>query len=189
MNKILNSYDPYISDRRKEELKKDPFSTYILNNNSVVVETLFYPSKNLPSNFPISTPFTFPFLDGKVCLTYDKMGWWNPLGGHIDNNETWKEALKREAREEAGVTIINILIIGYIFVEHIAGRTDLRYPSKAIIPITLSKILDYSSKWERKETKRRKLFSVENAQRVLKKRRDNNQMLEIFSHIVVNYLK
>lgn len=113
----------------------------------------------------------------------------DPLGGHIDNDETWQEALKREAREEAGVTIINILVIGYIFIEHIARKTDLRYPSKAIIPITFSKILDYSSKWERKETKKRKLFSVENAQRVLKKRKDNNQMLEIFNHIIVNYLK
>lgn len=189
MNKILNNFDPFISDGHKNGLKKDQFSTYILTNDNVAAETLFYPSENLPFNLPISTPFTFPFLDRNICLTYDKMGWWNPLGGHIDNDETWQEALKREAREEAGVTIINILVIGYIFIEHIARKTDLRYPSKAIIPITFSKILDYSSKWERKETKKRKLFSVENAQRVLKKRKDNNQMLEIFNHIIVNYLK
>lgn len=189
MKKVFNNYDHLISDRNKQELKNNHFSTYILINDNLVSKTLFYPSKKLPSMFPISTPFTFPFLDDKVCLAYDKMSWWNPLGGHIDHNETWKEALKREAKEEAGVTIINLLIVGYILVERIAGKSDLKYPSKTIIPITLSRILDYSSKWKRKETKRRKLFSIENAQRVFKKRKDNNQMLEIFKYVVINYLK
>ncbi len=38
-------------------------------------------------------------------LTLDKNGWWNPLGGHIEKKEAWREvpeqSLIREFKEEA----------------------------------------------------------------------------------------
>jgi len=42
----------------------------------------------------------------KVLLVHHKkLGKWLPFGGHIDDNETPDDALRREAREELGIEI------------------------------------------------------------------------------------
>jgi len=165
--------------------KGNSFSTYILEKDRMKARAVFYPSKKLPS-LPITTPFTFPFGIDEVCLSLDKMGWWNPLGGHVELDETWEEALKREAEEEAGVEIKSIKIVGYVKIDHTPKSETGSYPKVSIIPITVSKINRYLPKWKSMETKKRGLFAFDVAIELLTKRADNNQVLEIFSYIINN---
>lgn len=160
------------------------FSTYMLKNKDIIAKTLFYPADELPSELSITTPFTFPIKNNSVYLSLDKMGWWNPLGGHLNENETWQKALIREAMEEAGVLVDNIRIVGYIFIEHLSENKNSKYPSKSIIPMTISKPMDYLKEWQKQETRDRGIFTFNEAVDLLKKREDNNQMLEIFQYII-----
>lgn len=166
-------------------IKQNSFSTYILKKGKMKASTVFFPDENLP-NLPITTPFTFPFLNNKVCLSLDKMGWWNPLGGHIEPDETWEEALKREAWEEAGAEIKNIRVVGYVKIEHFPESEIGIYPKVSLLPITVSTINEYLEEWKSMETKERGLFLYDGAIELLGKRTDNNQMLEIFSYIINN---
>ena len=162
---------------------KKHYPPYILKNGDIRAETTFFPSNKLPRNIPISTPFTFPFYKNKVYLCLDKTGWWNPLGGHINKGETWQEAVTREAREEAGVIVDDIRIVGYIYVKHLTNTTDPRHPPESIMPATVSKVVGYLSSWQRHETIERGIFTTGEAVELFKKRDDNNQMLEVFEYI------
>lgn len=165
-------------------MKKDnKFSEYILKTKTSKVSTLFYPSKILPAELPITTPFTFPIEGEYVYLCLDKMGWWNPLGGHIEQNESWKDTITREAYEEAGVIISNPEPIGYILAQRISGN-DTRHPKKSVLPITVSKVDEYIKDWKNFETKARGKFGFKEALELFKMREDNNQMLEIFKYII-----
>lgn len=171
------------------QLKDKKYSLYMLKQGDVRAKALFHPADKLPKDIPISTPFTFPFKQNKVYLCLDKMGWWNSLGGHIDDGETWQEAVTREAKEEAGVIIDNIKVVGYIYIEHLNTTLDAKYPRESIIPITISKTTKYLKSWQKAETKERGVFTLKEAAKLFKKREDNNQMLEIFEYIVNNFIK
>lgn len=69
------------------------FSEYILEHPDSRASAIFHPSITLPVNIPITTPFTFPISGRYVYLCLDKMGWWNPLGGHNDNKYPLKSIL------------------------------------------------------------------------------------------------
>lgn len=158
------------------------FSTYTLNTSISKVEFVFIPSRSLP-DLPISTPFTFPKYGTKYMLSLDKMGWWNPLGGHIDSNESWEQALVREAYEEAGVTIKDITVFGYVLATTIEKTAETKYPERCILPFTYSNIINIDSNWTPRETTCRSLLYVEEILEKLKLRDDSNQMYEIFSYL------
>lgn len=160
------------------------YSPYTLVKDRNISSAKFFPSVDLDFDLPVTTPLTFSFLREKVVLAYDKMGWWNPLGGHIEEGETWQDALLRESIEEGGVVIKDLEIIGYILIERLVEAGNQRYPKKSIIPITKSEIAEYLPNWTPQETKKRSLFSINEARNVLKLRSDNSQMLEIYNYII-----
>lgn len=172
LNKLLKKY------------REVRFSPYTLVKDNNISRARFFPSVDLESDLPVTTPFTFPFIRNKVVLAYDKMGWWNPLGGHIEKGETWQEAILRESKEEGGVVIKDLEIIGYILIERLVEYGKQKYPTKSIIPVTKSVVAEYLSNWTPQETKERGLFSINKARDVLKRRTDNNQMLEIYNYII-----
>lgn len=48
----------------------------------------------------------FVFAKGKVLLIHhSKLDLWLPIGGHIEKNETFDEAMKREIKEETNLDI------------------------------------------------------------------------------------
>lgn len=165
--------------------KPDHFSPYTLINGSTISRAVFFPSIELANNTPVSTPFTFPFKEKNVVLALDKMNWWNPVGGHIERDETWKDTLVREAKEEAGIDIVDISVVGYIKIERLRGDNQ-KYPPISIIPITTSRVIKYQDKWTPMETKKRGLFKINHAKKMLRLRSDNGQMAEIFDYIT-NY--
>lgn len=165
------------------------FSTYIINLGKIKAEAVFVPSKTLPKKIPITTPFTFPITDNNnFVLARDKMNWWNPLGGHIEKGENWKDTMIREAQEEGGVIISNIKIVGYVLIKQLTKDPNNKYPDISQIPITISKAITVIKNWIPMETFERKIFNIAGVKSVLKKRNDNNQMYEIFQFVVDNYL-
>jgi len=159
------------------------YNHYKIEKGNIVADTVFIPDSNLP-NISISTPFTFPIYKDKFVLAKDKMGWWNPLGGHIDKNETWEQALVRESYEEAGVKINNIKIFGYIKITKLLDHPDNKYPNITQIPMTTSNVMEFDEDWINMETSERIITDKETVKQLLNKRTDNAQMLQIFEYLI-----
>ncbi|HOX96630.1 MAG TPA: NUDIX hydrolase [Candidatus Woesebacteria bacterium] len=164
-------------------LQQGKFIPYTIRKGNLTADVVFHPSKILPSDIYISTPLTFSENDKGILLTFDKNGWWNPLGGHIENGETWQETLQREAQEEGGVEINNIRVFGYIKVTNLTGQAISEFPPVSQIPLTTSHITQYHKKWIPLETTNRQFFNPKNAYTVLQERTDNGQMLQIYSYL------
>jgi ADP-ribose pyrophosphatase YjhB (NUDIX family) len=76
-------------------------------------EVMFHPANTLPNNPDnITSVMGAVFNDGNLLLTKPIRGWGLP-GGHIEDNESPEECLKRECIEEADVEIGNLKLIGY----------------------------------------------------------------------------
>ncbi len=165
------------------------FSKYLINNDERKASFQFVASDKLPSEIPISTPFTFPFIGTKVVLCLDKNNWWNPLGGHMEKGENYKDTIFRESMEEAGVLISkeSIKVIGYIKNINTRNSPSSEYQAENIIPITTSSVVSVDSQWKPLETFERGLFSFKDALNLMSIRNDNHQMLEILEFIVKNY--
>lgn len=163
------------------------YKKYTIKTKKFEVETQFTTDLGLIDTLPISTPFTFAIYKDMLVLAYDKNGWWNPLGGHIEKNETWKEALKREAQEEAGVVINDIKHIGNIVATHVGGTLPTKYPAVSILPITMAKVEEIHN-WLPRETSKRGLFDGLGAAFVLGQRTDNSQILEIFQQHISEFV-
>lgn len=161
------------------------FSSYQIINETRNSTFQFFPCRKLPSKYPITTPFTFPFIGKEVVLCFDKNNQWNPLGGHMEPNENYQDTLIRESNEEAGVTIqrSSIKTIGYILNTNLESHTPSKYPSLNILPITISFISEIDRKWKPLETKERGVFRRKKAVELMKSRNDNHQMEEILEYV------
>ncbi|MBI5126592.1 MAG: NUDIX domain-containing protein [Candidatus Taylorbacteria bacterium] len=158
------------------------YTLFTFTTKGVTYTSQFVESHTLPEGAYITTPFNFPFLSNRVMLILDKNNWWNPLGGHRENNETWQETLHREVQEEGGVKIAHVVVVGYIKISHADPSSP--YPMDSILPITYSSIVSIDSEWKPLETKERRLLSKDDASALLALRTDNNQILEIFNYIL-----
>lgn len=161
------------------------FPLYTFNKKGVDYACGFVAADAIPEEANVTTPFTFPFsTDGEVVLIFDKHGWWNPLGGHPEEGETWPEAMEREAKEEGGLEITEPKLFGYMTIEH--NDESSPYPPKSVLPFTYSTIANMLSddEWEQHEVTERKVFTTEDAIAALKEREDNDLMLEIFKYLL-----
>ncbi len=61
----------------------------------------------------------------------DRKDMYNPIGGHIEENENIIENTKKEAMEEAGVNLISPKIRGIINVNSFAGKNIMLFVVKA----------------------------------------------------------
>ncbi len=83
------------------------YSVYTIRKPYIIAKTVFVPSKFLPKDLPITTPFTFPLYDEKYFLAFDKNGWWNPLGGHVEEGE---EKIQKKNMAIYNITMKRIFI-------------------------------------------------------------------------------
>ncbi|WP_243387473.1 NUDIX hydrolase [Bacillus kexueae] len=74
-------------------------------------------SNKLPSRKKITSVHGFCFKDGQLLLVKLSHRGWDFPGGHIENEETPEECMKREAYEEGYVTG-KCSLLGYIIVDH-----------------------------------------------------------------------
>lgn len=182
----FSEFDIKFISRKLEMLEQSllTFSPYLLNKKGIYSSAKFVPSVDLPIDRIVTTPLTFPFTEEEqLLLAKDKSGWWNPVGGHIESNESIGETLEREADEEAGASISNHKLIGYAVIEQLNFDFSSKYPPVSIIPFYISRLLSVRDDWTPLETYERKLFTVEEALTKLAKRDDNNQMYEILDYV------
>lgn len=185
---VFTEADIKFIEEKIEELEKSllTFSPYLLSKKGLYSKATFIPSVDLPKDLTVTTPLTFPFTeDDKVLLAKDKSGWWNPVGGHIEEGETIDDTLLREADEEAGAVISDNKLVGYALIEQLNFDFESKYPPVSIIPFYISKLVSLREDWKPLETYQRKVFTVDEALVELKKRDDNNQMFEILSYIKI----
>ncbi len=156
------------------------FSVFKIQKNGGEAKAQFVQNTELPSEIPVSTPFTFPFFENReVVLCKDKNGWWNPLGGHIESGESWEQAVIREAYEEAGVEIGNLVLFGYVRVKQ-SNMGISGYPPVSVLPFTTSGVIRINEYWQPRETLDRIVCDFQSAFNLFQLREDNRQMEEIF---------
>ncbi len=161
---------------------------YTKRNKSSYTKFTYFPEKSFPKNIPISTPLTFAFAGENLILTKKKNGWWDILGGKIEGRETWEDALKREAVEEAGVEIDFIEVVGYVLAENFGDKNETVFEGKTILPITMSFVQKIVRDWNPLETLGREMFNRKEALKELSKRKDDGQLVEIAKD-VFNFFK
>jgi len=158
-------------------------------HGEVVTEYTFVESDSLPEDIPVSTPFTFPFVGSDVVLELDKQDWWNPPGGKLEPGESWEQAVKRETREEVGVEIDQLAVIGYVLAKSSGDLSQAKFPAVTMLPFTISFVTKIDSGWTPRETKARKIFTQSEATKVLSVRPDAQQMQRIFEYANVWWQK
>jgi len=152
---------------------------YIKKNKNSFVEFTYFPEKKFPKNIPISTPLTFAFVGENLILTKKKNGWWDILGGKIEKDETWIDALKREAKEEAGIEIDFVEVAGYVLAENFGDKKETYFEGKTIMPVTISFVQKIDKSWLPRETLEREIFKRKEVLKLFLERDDNNQLFEI----------
>lgn len=159
---------------------------YIRKIGGIKTEFEFVLSKScrLDSDLPVSTPMTFAFVGQNLILLEKNTGWWDVPGGKIEGSETWKEALIRESKEEAGVLIDHVTTIGYV---KATNRGDKKFPRENILPVTISFVKEVYNIKLAKEIVQRQALKRSEAKEVLDKREDNGQLSEIFDYVIEYY--
>ena len=167
------------------------YSTYQIVNENRQSVFKFFPKSYLPSKYPITTPFTFPFIGEDVVLCLDKNNQWNPLGGHMEDGEDYIDTIIRESKEEVGVIVSKptIEVVGYILNKNLKNPELSEYPAQGILPITTSFVKNTILNWIPMETKRRGIFRRHRALELMRQRDDNQQMFEILEYVYKKFDK
>lgn len=86
------------------------------------------------------------FRENKILVVYidnEKRKTWDIPGGHLENNESPKEALKREICEEARASIKNIKLLGYLESDAYKEKSYI-----AIFTADIKKLYSFKSSYE-----------------------------------------
>ncbi len=162
---------------------------YQTEENGIKTEYIFFEGSHLPENVPISTPLTFAFIGENLVIVKKKNGWWDVVGGKIEQGETWQDALKREAYEEAGILIDNIETIGYVLVTNSGNESKFRFPKENVIPVTFSFVKEVDQSWQPRETFERDALQKDEVRKLFALRSDNNQLLNMYNFVLSEYKK
>lgn len=118
-------------------MKKDTFPKDFLEDSQT--EFSFIPSHALPKDLSLTAVLLLCFQNDNVLLVHVPRGW-GIVAGHIEKGETAEEAAKREALEEAGITINSLNLIGYLKAKkYKKNKLNSRYPLNSAIPVFVSK--------------------------------------------------
>ncbi|WP_456278970.1 NUDIX hydrolase [Bacillus sp. AK128] len=92
-------------------------TTIYVNWGEGKIKLTWKPEKLLPPRELITSVHGFCFRDGNILLVNLSNRGWDFPGGHIENEETPEDCLKREAYEEGYVTG-SCSLLGHIIVDH-----------------------------------------------------------------------
>ena len=109
-------------------------------------------SSKLPSEqSTITSVMCAVFSNNKILLVKPKRGWGLP-GGHVENDESPIDAIKRECAEEAAIEIINIKLIGFWEANKIVElEANKQYPKRGyqlLFMADLDKMHEFKSIFE-----------------------------------------
>jgi 8-oxo-dGTP diphosphatase len=95
------------------------------------VKTVFNPG--MPPLELVSNINIVPYDNTGWLIVRHKIGWWGIVGGTLEPNETYHNALERELIEEAGCKLIDYKVFGALRMEFF---TDKPYRSHLPFPIS-----------------------------------------------------
>jgi len=83
-----------------------------------------------PPRAHITAVHCLAFDGDDVCLALHVTRGWTIPGGHVENDESAEEAMRREALEEAGIAVGSLIVVAYERIQ-IRGTPppDFRYPN------------------------------------------------------------
>ncbi len=162
---------------------------YQTEDNGVKTEFVFFEARNLPEGLPVSTPLSFAFIGQNLVIVKKKNGWWDIVGGKIEQGETWEDALKREAHEEAGIFIDHIETIGYVLATNSGDESKFKFAKKNVMPVTMSFVREVDRSWQPKETLERDALQKDEARKLFSQRSDNDQLLDMYNFVLSEYKK
>lgn len=160
---------------------------YIKKQDGLQTEFEFFAANDLPKDIPISAPITFAFIGQNLVIVQKQNAWWDVPGGKIEKDESWVDALKREANEEAGIIIDNIRIVGYIMAKNTGKLNSSVHPKVNILPVTVSFVRSVNYNWNKKETINRDAPARDEVKELFKLRKDSGQLLEIFDYVIDDF--
>lgn len=169
-----------IKNEIKEYIKKQATGTTKFNfqktNNSDETENL---------NIKVSAVLSFVILGDELVIIKNKNKEWDIPGGKIEKGESWKNAVIREIKEEAGVVIKenSMELLGYFLAENSDDNEDTTFPKKSLMPLYLSYTDEVISLWKKQETLDRKLVKFKELEDYFKARDDNGQLLNISKYV------
>ncbi len=104
---------------------------------------------------PLPAALVFPFYGDRVVLAdIENRGWCIP-SGHIEPGETAEQAVRREAWEEAGVTLSRVAYIGYFVLTQI-GADEVRHA-----PTFIAEVANFAEVPEGSESRGMQMANVE----------------------------
>lgn len=156
------------------------FTTHTKHLNKSTSNFTFVPEVDFPADLQVSTPMNFVFICSELVMSKDKDLKWNIVCGKKEEGETWQESLIRETKEEVGIIVNDLFVVGYMLCENDEKSI---FPSKTYFPVCYSFASRVIDDWQPKETKKRDWFSGEHSIENLQTRDDNNQLLEIYEYI------
>lgn len=134
---------------------------------------------DIPGN--IQAALSFTMIGDALVLTKKKNGWWDIVGGKIEEGESIKETLYRENLEEAGVHINtkNMFLVGYIKAENMTSNKSV-FSKTNYMPVFVTFVEYVDREWKhKKETVTRGVFSFKKATKLFEERGDNGQLQEV----------
>jgi 8-oxo-dGTP pyrophosphatase MutT (NUDIX family) len=128
----------------------------------------------------VSTAHCLAFDDeGRIVLAHHVARQWTIPGGHLDPGETVEEALRREAREEAGIEISSPTLIAVERIERIAGpAVSERYTNPAHQTFFAARLVSIDAPTALEECTESRLFAPDEARAAPGWVQDNRELYE-----------
>jgi 8-oxo-dGTP pyrophosphatase MutT (NUDIX family) len=168
-------------------MKSINFPDFIQQKNPGKTSFDFITTQNISEiGMPISAVLGFVFVGDSLVVIKNKNLQWDIVGGKIENNENWVEALERETYEEAGVfiNVQTIEMVGYFKCENSDDVISDVYPKLSAMPVCICYASGVDFKWTKRETFERAMLSIDKVrERFQETRADNGQLLAVLNYV------